>query len=266
MNTHEIWDSAIDKVVIDTRAGTVELGSAGGTATTSLYSEQAFRALSKLWLSVGWSRRYSYTFSWLGRPVIQLPEDLLRYQETIFQLRPDVVIETGVAHGGSLVFVASVLELLGHGRVIGVDIEIRPHNRQAIEAHPLFKRITLVEGSSTDPAIVAQVRAQIRPTDKVLVLLDSCHTAEHVLAELRCYAPLVSVGSYLLVADGLMPFVADVPGAQPWFAQSNPIVAMKTFLAENRDFQNSEPPQQFNESKLSACLTYWPQGWLKRVQ
>ncbi len=140
----------------------------------------------------------------MGRPIIQLPEDMVRVQEVIYRLKPDLIVETGVAHGGSLIFYASLFEAMGHGRVVGIDIEIRPHNRAAIEAHQMFKRIELIEGGSTAPEIVSQVRDGIKPDETVLVLLDSNHTRDHVLEELRLYAPMVTPGSYIVATDGIM--------------------------------------------------------------
>src|SRR5262249_34591470 len=139
----------------------------------------------KEWLAVGWTQRYSYSFTWLGRPLIQLPEDVIRIQEVIHRVKPDVIVETGVAHGGSLIFYASLCKATERGRIVGVDIEIRPHNRAAIEAHPLAKYITLIEGSSTDPGIVERVKSHIKPGETVLVILDSNHSRKHVLDELE---------------------------------------------------------------------------------
>ena len=145
------------RLILDTDAMTLSVDDAGQTMTLDLYSREAFEAISRQWVRVGWNQKYLYSFSWMGRPVIQLPEDMIRVQEAIFQVQPDVIIETGVAHGGSLIFYSSLCKAMEKGRVIGIDIEIRPHNRAAIEAHPLSDRITLVEGSSTAPEIVAQV-------------------------------------------------------------------------------------------------------------
>ncbi len=154
--------------------------------------------------------RYTYNFSWLGRPVIQLPQDLLAVQELIWQVRPDLIVETGIAHGGSLIHSASLLEILGgDGIVVGVDVDIRAHNRREIEAHPLARRIRLIEGSSTDEAVAAAVREQARGRRAVMVILDSNHTHEHVLRELALYAPLVTRGSYLVVFDTLIEDLPD---------------------------------------------------------
>src|SRR5688572_23193824 len=151
--------------------------------TFGIGSPEGFRVITDLWLRSGWDTKYIYSFTWLGRPIIQLPEDLVRIQEVIHAVRPDVIIETGVAHGGSLVFYASLCKLLGHGRVIGVEVELRPHNRAAIAAHPLAPLITLVEGSSIDQEVVKRVAAEVRAGERALVLLDSLHTKAHVLSE-----------------------------------------------------------------------------------
>lgn len=231
-----------------------------------LDSPEAFRYLSQQWVAVGWALRYSYSFTWLGRPVVQLPEDLIRIQEVIFRVQPDVIVETGVAHGGSLIFYASLCKALGRGRVIGVDIEIRPHNRAAIEAHPLASFITLLEGSSTSPTIVDKLRSLIRPGERVLVLLDSNHTKAHVLAELEAYAPLVSLDSYIVATDGIMADVADKPGASAEWAWDNPQEAAREFAERNPRFRLEEPPVLFNEGHVTERVTYWPGAYLRRVE
>src|SRR5688500_14205247 len=175
-------------ITIDQAAGTITVDG----RTLPMDSAEAFAILSDAWLDAAMRVKHPYTFTWLGRPVIQFADDLLRLQEIIYLVQPDVILETGVAHGGSLIFHASLCKLLGRGRVIGVDIEIRPHNRTAIEAHPLSGLITLFEGSSVDPKIVQAVKASIEPGHTVLVVLDSNHTRQHVLSELEAYAPLVA--------------------------------------------------------------------------
>jgi cephalosporin hydroxylase len=197
------------KVTIDTRARTLRPDD--GAAEMDLYAPESFAVLSELWVKVGWALKHSYGFSWFGRPVIQLPEDMIRIQEVLYRVRPDVVIETGIAHGGSLVYYAGLLKAMGRGRVVGVDIEIRPPNRAAIESHPLSSLITLIEGDSAAPATVAAVRGRLQAGERALVVLDSNHTRQHVLRELEAYAPLVSVGSYMVVTDGVMGALHDVP-------------------------------------------------------
>lgn len=250
------------KIVIDPEAGTMQLGD---SSPLSLYSDEAFKILSEQWLRVGWSLKYSYSFTWLGRPVIQLPEDMVRVQELIWQLRPDVIIETGVAHGGSLVYYASLCKLVGSGRVIGVDRMIRAENREAIENHPLSPYITLIQGDSVEEATLTAVTKSIHKDDKVMVVLDSNHTRQHVLAELNAYSHLVALESYVVVTDGVMKLLTSVPGSEPSWIADNPLDAILEFLAEHPEYERIEPLREFNESQTMATVTYWPGGYLKRI-
>lgn len=230
-----------------------------------LYSDEAFHELSRLWVRIGWSLKYIYGFTWLGRPIIQLPEDLVRVQEVVYQVKPDVLIETGVAHGGSLVYYASLFRAMGHGRVVGVDVEIRPHNRAAIEAHELFPLITLVEGDSVAPEIVDEVRSLVEPGETVLVVLDSDHSKAHVLAELEAYGPLVTAGSYIIVTDGVMEDVADAPRGEAEWRDDNPVRATEEFLSTHPEFELEDPPPQaFSETLSDVRVTHWPNAYLRR--
>lgn len=250
---------------IDMSLGVVEVETTGGVERIPIGSPKAFALISKAWLRSGWDAKYVYGFSWMGRPVIQLPEDMLRIQEVIYRVKPDVVLETGIAHGGSLVYYASLLKAMGRGRVIGVDVEIRPHNRAAIESHELFPWITMIEGSSVDPHVVDLVHEKASGSQSTIVILDSNHSREHVLAEMKAYAPLVSVGSYLVACDGIMQ---DVVGAQrtasDW-ATNNPQSAVKDFLADRPDFVLEEPSFPFNEGSITQRVTYWPNAYLRRI-
>jgi cephalosporin hydroxylase len=202
--------------------------------------------------------RYSYNFTWLGRPVIQWPQDLIALQEVIWAVRPQLIVETGIAHGGSLVFSASMLELLGEGKVVGVDVDIRAHNRAAILEHPMARRIEMIEGSSVDEDVVAQVRAHAQGLHRVMVVLDSNHTHDHVLAELECYSPLVTQGSYLVVMDTV---VEDMPSDafpdRPWDRGDNPMTAVREFLAGTSRF---EVDQEISDKLL---LSVAPSGYLR---
>jgi cephalosporin hydroxylase len=229
-----------------------------------LYSKESFEILSRQWLKVGWNEKYPYCFSWQGFPILQIPEDMIRAQEVICQVKPTVIIETGVAHGGSLIYYASLCKALGRGRVIGIDIEIRPHNRQAIESHLLAPYITLLEGSSTSPEIVGQARSLVKPGEKVLILLDSNHTKEHVAAELEAYHSLVTPGSYLVATDGIMKDLHDVPRGQPEWTWDHPTAAAEEFAAAHPEFELAQPPWLFNESGLKHNITHWPGAWLRR--
>ena len=230
----------------------------------TLADPEAFELISRAWLRSGWDTKYVYGFSWLGRPVIQLPEDMMRIQELIYQLQPDVIVETGVAHGGSLIFYAGLCAAMGKGRVIGIDIEIRPHNRDAIEARRLSPMITLVEGSSTAPDVVKQVHDRIGAAETVLVLLDSNHSQDHVAAELEAYGPLVSPGSYIVACDGIMQQVAGAPRTESDWSWNNPISAVQNFLNTHPGFEAHEPHWPFNEGTLRQRVTYWPQAYLRR--
>jgi cephalosporin hydroxylase len=203
--------------------------------------------------------KYSYNFTWLGRPIIQYPQDILAMQEIIWRVQPDLIVETGIAHGGSLIFHASLLELLGgDGLVLGIDIDIRDHNRAAIESHPLARRVRMIEGSSIDPEVVRQVTEFARDRKRVLVSLDSNHTHQHVLAELHAYEPLVTKGSYLVVFDTV---VEDMPKSffpdRPWGPGDNPKTAVCEFL---RGTDRFEVDQEL-ENKL--LLSVAPGGYLK---
>lgn len=253
------------RLTIDTDTRTLIRETPGSRIELPLDSPEAFALLSEQWVTVGWGQRYSYGFTWLGRPLIQLPEDMLRIQEVIYRVAPDVIVETGIAHGGSLVFYASLCKALGRGCVIGVDVDIRPHNRAALEEHQLAPLITLIEGSSTDPDVVAEVRRHVGEGDRVLVVLDSDHSREHVLAELEAYGSLVTPGSYIVATDGVMADVAHVPGGRPEWLSDNPQEAARLFAARNPTFVLEEPEPLFNESAVTTRPTYWPSAYLRRT-
>lgn len=252
------------KLTIDTDAKVLLVDAGGKQRQVALYSDEAFELISEQYLKVSWNQKYSYTFTWMGRPIIQIPDDILRIQEVIYQVKPDVVIETGVAHGGSLILYASLFKAMGRGRVIGVDIEIRPHNRKAIEAHELSPLITLVEGDAVGSETVGRVRSLIKPGEKVLVILDSCHTKAHVAAELEAYHGFVSAGSYIVATDGCMKDLHDVPLGKPEWREDHPTAAAAEFSAKHPEFILEQPAWQFNESTLKKNVTHWPGAYLRR--
>jgi len=251
---------------IDLEQSTVRIEENGEVRQHKLDTPEAFRIISDVWLRAGWDNKYVYSFTWLGRPIVQLPDDLMRIQEVIYSLRPDVIVETGVAHGGSLVFYASLCKAMDRGRVIGVDIEIRSPNRQAILSHSLAPYISLVDGSSIDPAVVEKVRSQVAPGEKVIVMLDSCHEKDHVLAELGAYSALVSPGSYIVAMDGIMEGLAGAPRSAPDWTWNNPKQAALEFVAQNPDFAIEDPPFAFNEGNITQRVTYWPCAFIKRLR
>ena len=251
-------------IKVDMENSRVIVESEGQCISYGLGTPEAFALISKVWLRAGWDAKYVYSFTWLGRPIIQLPDDMVRIQEVIYSVKPDVIIETGVAHGGSLVFYASLCKAMGRGRIIGVDIEIRPHNRKAIESHFLFPYITLIEGDSISPQVVSEVREQIKLGENVLVLLDSCHTKSHVLSELNAYGPLVTRGSYIVAMDGIMEELTGAPRTQPDWTWNNPRQAALEFASKHPEFVIAEPQFLFNEGVVKERVTYWPDAFLRR--
>jgi cephalosporin hydroxylase len=251
--------------IIDEEAGHVVVRDGQTERRFPMQSGAAFAAASRAWLRAGWDAKYVYGFTWLGRPIIQLPDDLIRIQEIIYGMKPDVIVEIGVAHGGSLVFFASLTAALGRGHVIGIDIDVRPHNRAAIESHVLSSRITLIEGDSISTNTVSRVAAKIAPDQTVIVFLDGNHSKDHVLAELRLYSRFVNVGSYIVVADGIMEQVAGAPRTGMDWKLNNPRQAALEFVQENSDFKICEPEWPFNEGLVDKRVTYWPDGYLRRV-
>jgi cephalosporin hydroxylase len=231
------------------------------TVVEQMGTNPRLRQLSLEFIRETLAFKYSYGFSWLGRPIIQFPQDVLAVQEIIWRVQPDLIIETGVAHGGSLILSASILELIGRGQVLGIDIEIRPHNREALASHPLAHRISLIEGSSTDQEIAQRVKEAAAGKHTVLVLLDSNHTHEHVLAELKLYAPLVSIGSYIIVFDTI---IEDLPEDafpdRPWGKGNNPRTAVWKFMDENDVFIYDR------EVEHRLLITVAADGYLRRVR
>ncbi len=230
-----------------------------GPRDIDIYSSEGFSALSHLWTRSGWQRKFTYEITWMGIPIIQLPEDILMMQELIWRVRPDVIVESGVAHGGALILYASLLEALGKGHVVGVDVEIRKYNRLAIEAHPMSRRITLIEGDSVAEETLRQVREAIPAGASVMVALDSNHTREHVAAELERYAPLVTPGSYCVVFDSVMTMVSDAPAAGEDWAEDNPLAAVAEFLSGHPEF---EVDPALNRLEVTYCQS----GFLRRLE
>ena len=224
-------------------------------------TEDELKRLSMEWLLASGEHRYSYRFEWMGVPIIQYPQDVMAMQEIIWKCRPDLIIETGIAHGGSLILYASLLELIGNGEVLGIDVDIRPHNREVVSAHPMSKRISMIEGSSVDEIVVSKVRDLAKGKKNVMVVLDSNHTHEHVLEELRLYSNLVSLNSYLVVFDTI---VDDAPEGffpnRPWGPGNNPKTAVWEFLKSNDEFIVDK------EIVNKLLITVAPDGYLKRIK
>ena len=229
------------------------------------------------WLEKSATHKYSYNFQWLGRPMIQYPQDMVAMQELIWQIKPDLIIETGIAHGGSLIFSASMLAMLdmcdainngttlnpneSNRKVLGIDIDIRAHNRAAIEAHPMASRIQMVQGDSTAPEVIDQVRNIAKDYERILVCLDSNHTHEHVLAELQAYAPLTSAGSYCVVFDTILEDMpTDMFPDRPWGPGNNPKTAVWEYLKNHPEFEID------NSIQDKLLITVAPDGFLKKTK
>lgn len=226
-----------------------------------LAKDRVLKSLTTKFLYDSTKYKYSYNFEWLGRPIIQFPQDIMAMQEIIWEVKPDLMIETGIAHGGSLIFYASLLELIGRGEVLGIDIDIRKHNRKEIEKHKMFKRIKMIEGSSVDKKVIKKVKKIVQKHKKIMVCLDSLHTHEHVLKELNLYSKFVSKGSYLVVFDTIIEyFPKGFFKNKPWDKGNNPATAVKEFLKKNKNFIADKNI----ENKL--LITCAPGGFLKRVK
>ena len=225
-------------------------------------ADEEFIGISRAWFEKSVTHRYPYNFTWMGIPIIQYPQDIIAMQELVFMTKPDLIIETGVAHGGSLVFYASMLELLGEGgRVAGIDIDIRKHNRERLERHPMYSRITLIEGSSIGEETVNTAYKLAEGCRNPLVILDSLHTHEHVSAELMAYSPLIGIGGYIVVFDTI---IEEMPGYfyadRPWAVGNNPKTAVEEFIADSDSFIVDD---SFDRKLL---LTTCPGGILRRVK
>ena len=224
-------------------------------------TNQNLKKSAKAFLVETIKSEYSYNFSWMGRPIIQYPQDMIAMQEIIWNIKPDLIIETGIAHGGSLIFYASLMELIGKGEVLGIDIDIRTHNKKEIENHSMYKRIQMIQGSSIDPTIVERVANYTKGKETILVCLDSNHTHTHVLKELELYSSFVTKGSYLIAFDTV---VEDLPKElypnRPWSIGNNPKSAVYEFLKTNKDFEIDKSI----DNKLQISVA--PDGYLKKVR
>ena len=237
----------------------ITLDNGHKSITVDLYAEEGLDMLSNLWTKVGAEHKMMYKPTWLGRPIIQYPSDVIAIQELIWNTKPDVIIETGIAHGGSAIMSASILNLTGKGRVIAVDIDIREHNKKAIEEHPFGKNIEMIESSSIDLETFNQIKSKISKNDKVLVILDSNHSKDHVLEELRLYSQLVTPGSYIVAHDGAQAWVAEIPRGKKEWKDDHPIAAIQSFLHENDNF---EVDDFYTRHKITCS----PYGYLKKVK
>jgi cephalosporin hydroxylase len=226
--------------------------------TVDLYSTEGLDLISNLWVKLCAQYKLMYETTWMGIPIIQLPEDIVIMQELIWKIRPDVIIECGLAHGGSALFYASLLELIGKGFVIGIDVEIRHYNRIAIQNHPMSHRVKMIERSSISEETISIVKDMLKSTTKVMVVLDSNHSKEHVAKELDLYKEFVTPGSYMVAMDGAQAHVWDIPRGKTEWKEDNPLIAIEEFVKHNNDFIIDE---RCNRLMVSSN----PKGYLRRI-
>ncbi len=254
------------KISIDTEKSTLEFSLPNGQLNiVPLYSTEGFKAVSEVWLKQEWNQLHWQSFSWFGFQIWQFPEDLLRLQEVVTTLKPDVIIETGVNRGGSAIFFASMCRLLGNGRVISIDIQIPVDVRQAVEQSSFSDLITLIEGDSASEEVVSQVKSLIGKDERTFIFLDSDHSKAHVLRELQAYSGMVTSGSYIVATDGVMQSLTDTPYGRKEWADDNPSAAARAFLASNPEFIIQRPKALFGDQYVIDSLTYWPDAWLYRT-
>jgi cephalosporin hydroxylase len=226
----------------------------------NLYSQEGLAMLSNLWVKAAAEFKLMYELTWMGRPIIQFGGDMIMLQQLIWEVKPDIFIETGIAHGGSLIYTASLFELMGNdGQVIGIDVEIRSHNRIEIEAHSMYKRIKMIEGSSIAETTITELEKLLDTRKTIMVMLDSNHSRDHVLSELRLYSKYVTVGSYIVVQDGAQEWVCDIPRGKPEWKEDNPLAAIDLLLKENNDFI-------IDETYTRLGITQSPNGYLKKIK
>jgi cephalosporin hydroxylase len=246
---------------VDTQQGVISVNG----EEIPLYSEKGFEFLSECWLKVGWQLHYHYTFTWLGVPCLELPEDLIRLQEEIIVQKPDWIIECGIAMGGTSLFLASLCALQKRGRVLGVEKDFRPHNRKRVFQHPVSEYLEVIDGDSSQEATFEKVKGKIQEGQKVLVLLDSNHSYAHVAKELALYSQLVTKGSYLIVADTLKGDLHDVPRGKGGWKEDNPKKALLEFLEQHPEFIQKTPKKLYDRGKMEYTPSHFKGGWLQKA-
>ena len=252
------------KIVIDSAAHSLILGEGQSEHTIDLFSKAAFDVLSLQWIQMGQAIGYHRNFSWFGHRVLHLPEDLIRLQEVVCRLRPDVIVETGVSGGGLLLFNAMLCQALGSGRVIGIDRDIDSGAREASGHRMLGSRISLVKGDSTSRDVINSIDRMIAADESVLVILGSRHT-EEIAQELELYSRFVTSGSYILAAGGNLDASADVQGGLPVGVSHQPSAAVTEFAAGHPQFRQKQPRQPIENNDISGSVSYWPDAWLERL-
>jgi cephalosporin hydroxylase len=253
------------KLLINTKLQNIKLYKEKKKFFFNLYTKKAFNILSNFWMEYAWNQKYTYRFTWLGYPIIQLPDDIINIQELIYKEKPKYIIETGVAHGGSIVFYASIAKLLNLKKVIGIEKKIRKKNLIKLKKSPLKNFFQIIEGDSTSPKIVKKVSSIIKK-EKTLVILDSNHSFDHVYKELISYSNILKKNSFIIATDGIVDVMKFAPRRFKYNKKGGPVLAIKKFLVKNKKFEEFLPTNLFNESKVDKNLTHWQNGWLKKIK
>jgi len=253
------------KLLINTSTKKVHITKEYSKLNLSLYSKKAFNSLSNFWLEYIWNQKYTYRFTWLGFPIIQLPDDIINIQELIYKERPKYIVETGVAHGGSIIFYASLVKLLNLKKVIGIEKKIKKKNLTNLQKDPLKNYFKIMQGDSTSEEIVKKVKSIIKK-NKTLVILDSNHSSEHVYKELVAYSNILQKKSLIVATDGIVDFMQFAPRRLKYNKKGGPILAIKKFLSENKKFKQINPTNLFNESNVDQNVTHWQNGWIRKIK
>jgi cephalosporin hydroxylase len=253
------------KLSIDTNHRNIKLYTNKKNLIFNLYTKKAFNILSNFWLEYVWNQKYTYRFTWLGYPIIQLPDDIINIQELIYKEKPKYIIETGVAHGGSIIFYASIAKLLNLKKVIGIEKKIKKKNLLKLKKSHLKKFFQIIEGDSTSKKIVKKISSIIK-NEKTLIILDSNHSFEHVYKELISYSSILKKNSFIIATDGIVDVMKFAPRRFMYNKNGGPVLAVKKFLNNNKKFRDFIPINLFNESKVDKNLTHWQNGWLKKIK
>ncbi len=255
----------MNKLIIDFENEEIQILESHNSYTHKFSTEKAFNAVAQAYLRLGWDNKYVYSFKWLGRPIIQLPDDIIRLQELIYEVKPDVIIDIGIAHGGSLIFNSTLLKTYGGRKVIGIDIDIREKNLKAIKEHKMFDQIELIQGNSTSDNVFFEAKNFIKESDKVMVFLDGKHTYDHVYKELEMYSKLITKGSYIVAMDGIQRDLVGAPRSNPDWQTNNPANAAEDFVKNNKNYEIDLRLPSFNEGNIKQHVTYWPSAYIKKI-
>jgi cephalosporin hydroxylase len=253
------------KLLIDTNSKKINISEEQDSHNLNLYTKKAFTKISNFWLEYIWNQKYTYRFTWLGFPIIQLPDDIINIQELIFKEKPKYIIETGVAHGGSVIFYASLIKLLNLKKVVGIEKKIKKKNLINLHRSPLKKYFKIIQGDSTSDKVINKVKNIIKK-NKTLLILDSNHSSEHVYKELVSYSKILQKNCIIVATDGIVDVMKFAPRRLKYNKNGGPVLAIKKFLSKDKKFKKINPTNLFNESNVSQNMTHWQYGWMKKIK